>query len=140
MEPIANETWKSFRRSYYRARLLLLLSSLGEAYLGQLSRMLRIPPKRVAALLYGDPERGYCKELALIELGLAREKATFRGRAFEITDKGRRKARSIAAARSPREPRERSVREATTGVGGRWTVDLHDRAGGLSSVSWNFDG
>lgn len=138
MEPIANETWKSFRRSFYRARLLLLLASLGEAYVGQLSRMLRIPPARVLALLHGDPERGYAAELALVALGLAQEKPTPRGRAYEITSKGRRKARSIAAARGVRE--KLPARAATEGVGARWAMDVHGRAGGLSSVTWSFGG
>jgi len=98
MEPIANETWKSFMRSYYRARLLLLLSSLGEAYVSQLARMLRIPPSRVLALLEGNPALGYSNDLAIVTLGLAVAKPTVaRGRAFEITTKGRRKARSMAA-------------------------------------------
>lgn len=108
MEPIANETWKSFVRSPRRKRLLILLSSLGEAYLGQLARLLGAPPHRVKALLHGRPP-SYSEDLSLVELGLARERWTAQGRAYEITPKGRRKARSLAAG-------GRAGREKTRGT------------------------
>lgn len=99
MEPIPNETWRSFQRSRYRRELLLTMSSLGEAYLGQLARMLGIRPSRVLALLYGRPPN-YRVDLGIIPLGLVREKATVRGgRAWEITSRGRRKARSMTSGR-----------------------------------------
>lgn len=140
MEPIANETWKSFQRSYYRARLLLLLASLGEAYVGQLARMLRIPHSRVLALLHGAPTRGYAVELSLVALELAREKPTPRGRAYEITSKGLRKARSVAAARGRRSTVPRSLRRALGGADGGWTVALEGRTGDWSSVTWSVGG
>lgn len=100
MEPIANETWKSFRRSQHRRRALILLSSLGEAYVGQLARGLGIRPDRTKQLLVGG--KAYAHDLSLVGLGLARERLTSRGRAFEITAKGRRKARSMLASRQRR--------------------------------------
>lgn len=149
MEPIANETWKSFMRSYYRPRLLMLLSSLGEAYVGQLARMLRIPPNRVLALLEGDPAQGYSVDLALVSLGLAAAKATVgRGRAYEITTKGRRKARSMAAgvarrtARAPPGRLERAaspidVARAAHTATLRWSVSV---TGDRSADAWSYDG
>jgi len=143
MEPIANETWRSFMRSYYRSRLLLLLSSLGEAYVGQLARMLRIPHGRVVALLEGDPDQGYSVGLALVPLGLARRKDTLaRGRAYEITTKGRRKARSVTssvARRAPqRAPAVAPVPEAPAATASvRWSVEL---TGERTSASWSVAG
>lgn len=148
MEPIANETWKSFMRSYYRPRLLLLLSSLGEAYVGQLARMLRIPPRRVLALLEGDPAQGYSVELALVTLGLAASKPTTgRGRAYGITTKGQRKARSMSASVARRTQRRAEMpggppraqvvaRAAQTGTL-RWSVSV---TGDRSADAWAYDG
>ena len=139
--PIANETWRSFIRSRYRKRLLLLLSSLGEAYVGQLARGLGISHARVLALLEGDPEAGYARELALVELGLAQPRRTpaKRGRAYEITTKGRRKARSVAAARARRaqaQPREaEAVAERTAGEG--TSERRAEGTGDGTSVTWS---
>ena len=135
MEPIANETWRSFQRSYYRARLLLLLASLGEAYVGQLARMLRLPHRRVRALLEGDEKQGYSPELALVPLGLAVQKPTVgKGRAYEITAKGRRKARSMTAGAARRAaagrgepgpaPTPGAVVEAARTAEVRWSVQV----------------
>lgn len=144
MEPIANETWKSFMRSYYRPRLLMLLSSLGEAYVGQLARALRIPPRRVAALLEGAPEQGYSVDLSLVRLGLAVRRPTVgRGRAYEITTKGRRKARSMAAGVARRATRPgggqvlREAGRAAHTATLRWSVQV---TGDRSPDAWNLDG
>lgn len=148
MEPIANETWKSFQRSYYRARLLLLLASLGEAYVGQLSRMLRIPHSRVVALLEGNPAMGYSIELSLLELGLAQRKLTLaRGRAYEVTTKGLRKARSMSASAARRAGSSASLahEKATPGRVARaaqnpmttWSVSV---TGERSGDVWALDG
>lgn len=133
-------------RSYYRQRLLLLLASLGEAYVGQLGRMMRLPHSRVMWLLEGNPERGYSRELALVALELAREKVTpaKRGRAFEITPKGRRKARSITSAKARRVERPasaaRAVGRVQEGLGVRWGVPLEGVSGDGASVSWSHVG
>lgn len=135
MEPISNETWKSFQRSYYRRRLLVMLASLGEAYVGQLARALRLPHGRIMALLHGRPP-GYAVELSLVELGLARQKPTVpRGRAYEITAKGRRKARSIAAAKAKKATQPEPAQGGT-----RWSVTWNSDADDRSSVSWSFGG
>ena len=108
MQPIAHATTKSFIRTARRERTLLLISSLGEAYLGQIARGVGLTAWTVRGLLLGRPPY-YSVELALVPLGLVEEIATTRGRAFRITNKGRRKARSIMAARrraiDPRMPR-----------------------------------
>jgi len=106
MEPIPNETWRSCIRSGHRKRALLIFSSLGEAYVGQIARILGIPHSRVMAVLYGDPP-AYSPELGLVTLGLVEERRTVKGgRAFAITSKGRRKARSIVAGKARRGARD----------------------------------
>ena len=124
MEPIPHETWKSFERSSPRRRLTLLLNSLGEAYLGQLARMMGIRPERVLALLYGDPP-SYSKELALVTLGLVEEIQTSRGRAWRITTRGRRKTRSWASARARKAGRRPDERAPPA-------------ASGMSAISWTW--
>lgn len=99
MEPVSSAAELSVHRSRLRERILLALSSLGEAYLGQLARGTGLPASRVKWCLYGYPPR-YRVELALIPLGLAEERQGPVGRHFVITTKGRRKARSIVARRA----------------------------------------
>lgn len=138
MEPIANETWRSFRRCEPRRRLLLLLSSLSEAYVGQLGRIMELPHARVLALLEGDPDRGYSAELSLVRLGLAVEKPTIvkRGRVYEITAKGRRKARSMTAGRVRRAVRAQQTSAAPGSIG----TGAQIAAGDGASVTWTFSG
>lgn len=102
MDPIPHETWRSFVRSPPRRRLLLLINSLGEAYLAQLAKMMGMRPSRVLALLYGAPP-SYSRELAIHPLGLVAEIPTIgNGRAWRISPLGRRKARSVAAGHAKR--------------------------------------
>ena len=101
MKPIPSEFERSIHRSRHRLLVLLTLSSLGEAYVNQLSRHTGIRPSRVRAVLVGKPP-SYRVERSLVHLGLAREVGRGEGRAFEITSKGRRKARSFASAFAPR--------------------------------------
>lgn len=77
----------------------MLVNSLGEAYLGQLARMMGIRPARVLALMYGAPP-SYSRELGVHVLGLIEEIPRARGRAWRITQRGRRKCRSWASARA----------------------------------------
>lgn len=84
-------------RSYHRVRLLILLASLGEAYLGQLARGLRLQPNRVRWLLHGRAPY-YSVADSLVSLGYAADVATSRGRVYRITPAGLRKARSMSAA------------------------------------------
>ncbi|HVL47649.1 MAG TPA: archaellum operon transcriptional activator EarA family protein [Candidatus Thermoplasmatota archaeon] len=97
MEPIASEFERSLRRSRVRTRLLLSLSSLGEAYVGQLARHAGTTWPRARAALFGGP--GYRPALSLVGLGLASVEPSAFGRRIRITPRGRRKARSVASSR-----------------------------------------
>lgn len=145
MEPIANETWKSFLRSRYRRRLLLLIASMGEVYVGQAGRILHQPHSRIMAMLVGSPGRGYSESLSLVRLGLVQERvdAQARGRVFEITSRGRRKARSLAAARARRAqavadpPRVEKTAMGATPAPAALVAEL---AGDGSCASWSVSG
>ena len=97
MEPLSLDSARSLARSRHRLRLLLAISSLGEAYLNQLAKHTGLSATRVRWLLYGRPPY-YREDLSLVGLGLVREVNGARGRSFAITPRGRRKARSVAAA------------------------------------------
>lgn len=140
MSPIPNETWRSLHRSQLRRRCLLLMASLGEAHVGQLARMLGIPHRRVLALLHGAPP-AYRRELGLVALGLVEPKPTSTGRAYKITTRGLRKARSMTAARARRaraEGRTDAPKDAPTPSSDSrgaapwgsftWTIRADDRA------------
>lgn len=119
MGPIPHETWRSFLRSPPRKRLLLLITSLGEAYLGQLARILQMKPNRILALMYGAPP-SYSKELGVHTLGLIEEISTLRGgRAWRPTSLGRRKARSVAAASARRAESNAARRNGEKATGSR---------------------
>lgn len=77
-------------------RSLILLSSLSEAYPNQLARGLNVSASRVRAVMHGRLP-GYRPELSLIRLGLAQEILTPNGRVYAITNRGRRKARSLTS-------------------------------------------
>lgn len=104
MRPIPFETVQSMKRSRHRVRILLLIASWGEAYLGELSRATGLPRTRVKWILHGRAPY-YDPALSLVPLGLVRELHGRRGRAFAITPLGLRKARSIAAGRARRAAR-----------------------------------
>ena len=95
MDPIPAIAERSLRKSRTRRRALLMLNSVGEAYLGLLSHMLGVEPKRVRGVLLGDLPH-YAPDLALVTIGLVSAHDTPRGRLFRITKDGRRKARSVA--------------------------------------------
>lgn len=94
--PIPFEFDVSLLRSPHRRRLLMALSSLGEASIGQLGRHTGLSWTRVKWLLYGHPPY-YSVELSLVGAGMAIAIAGRRRRAVAITVRGRRKARSIAS-------------------------------------------
>lgn len=85
---------QSLARSPNRRRVLMALSSLGEASVGQLSRHTGVSWTRVKWILFGHPPY-YSKELSLVGVGMAMVKPG-RGLAVEITTRGRRKSRSVA--------------------------------------------
>lgn len=77
-------------------RVLIMLSSLGEAYPRQLAKAAGLDSTRLRWVLHGHAPH-YKPELSLAALGLVRERATDAGRVYECTSKGRRKARSLTA-------------------------------------------
>lgn len=98
MRPIPPASELALRRSRIRTRTLLMLNSMGEAYLGQLARAVGTERKRIRAVMYGAMP-AYRPDLSLIGLGLAEEVQTEHGRIFRITAAGKRKARSIVKRR-----------------------------------------
>lgn len=109
--PIPTQTHMSMRRAKNRERLLVLLSSLGESHSNRLAVALGVPASRVKWMMLGKRPH-YAPELSLVTLGLAVELATSRGRVYQITALGRRKARSIVAARVRSREREALLRRA----------------------------
>lgn len=109
--PIPTLTDMSTRRAKNRERLLILLSSLGEAHTNRLAIALGIPASRVKWMMHGK-RPCYSPELSLVTLGLAVDVPTSRGRVYAITALGRRKARSIVAARVRAREREAILRRA----------------------------
>lgn len=91
----------SIRRSRNRRNVLLALASLSLTYRGPLAQAAGVSFSQLMGVLYGSPGT-YRPGLALVPLGLAREVPGPNGRAIEITERGRRKARQLTA---------RSVRE-----------------------------
>lgn len=96
MHPTGADSERSVRRSRVRMRVLLTLSSLGEAYPRQLAKATGIDTTRLQWILRGHLPQ-YNPALSLLALGLVRERATSSGRVYECTNKGRRKARSLTA-------------------------------------------
>lgn len=93
--PIPAVAERCIRRSRVRFKVLMMLASLGEAYLGQLARAVGVEPKRVRAVMFGAGE-DYRAELSLVALGLASVRDEPNGRVYRITPRGLRKARSLA--------------------------------------------
>lgn len=95
-----NVTWplveESLVGSRHRRRVLLMLSSLTEAYTGQLAHACHLDRKIVRWIMRGRLPY-YSVELSLVALGLAAEVRDHRGARWVITDYGRRIARKISA-------------------------------------------
>lgn len=96
MEPLPPVAEESVLRSGARARVLVVLSSLGVASISQLARMTGLSWRRVRAALVGEAP-DYSIDRSLVGAGLARELPPTRRRQFEVTERGRRKARSLVA-------------------------------------------
>lgn len=96
MHPTGADSERSIRRSRVRMRVLIMLSSLGEAYPRQLAKATGLDSTRLQWALHGHAPQ-YKPELSLASLGLVRERMTPAGRVYECTSKGRRKARSLTA-------------------------------------------
>jgi predicted transcriptional regulator with HTH domain len=101
----------STRRAKNRERLLILLSSWGEAHSNRLAISLGVPASRIKWMMHGKRPH-YSPELSLVELGLAQDVPTSRARVYRITDLGRRKARSITSSWVRAREREAILRAA----------------------------
>lgn len=95
MEPIPADAERSIRRSRVRARVLVMLCSMGEGYVASIARAAGVEWRRCAGALTGRmPD--YRPELGLVALGLVEERRTANGRLYRPTRRGLRKARSLA--------------------------------------------
>lgn len=107
-------TWaeieKSFRRSYLRVAVLMMLNSLSEATPRALAMAVGIDGERLHQIMFGGGS--YREALALVVLGLVEIVETPNGKIYRITAKGRRKARQLAA----RNVRRIRMREINRGV------------------------
>lgn len=81
-----------------------MLSSLGEAYPGQLEAACGVSVTRVRWVMEGHLPQ-YSPALSLVALGLARVVESPGGRVYAIAPAGRRKARSLTRRQLGRRPR-----------------------------------
>ncbi len=111
---MSTPTWaeieKSFRRSYLRVAVLMMVNSLSETTPRALAMAVGIDGGRLHQIMFGGGS--YSETLALIALGLVEVRETPNGRVYVITQRGRRKARQLAA----RNVRRIRVREVNRGV------------------------
>lgn len=104
MPPIPCCHEECVRKSRLRARALIMLASLGEAYAAQLAAACGTTPTRVKWLMLGHPPQ-YSVERSLVGRGLARVELR-RGRSvYVIAGAGLRKARSLTRRQMGRRPR-----------------------------------
>lgn len=107
-------TWaeieKSFRRSYLRVAVLMMLNSLSESTPRALAMAVGIDGDRLHQIMFGGGS--YAEGLALVALGLVEVIETPNGKIYRITTKGRRKSRQLAA----RNVRRIRMREVNRGV------------------------
>ena len=95
--PIGSEVERSLARSRVRRKALILLSSLGEAHPGHLARACGVSVNRLKWIMEGHwPE--YAPDLTLVALDLATLVLTPHGRVYRVTERGRRKARSVTSS------------------------------------------
>lgn len=96
MHPTDADSERSVTRSRIRRKVLIMLSSLGEAYPRRLARACALDATRLSWILHGHLPQ-YRPELSLVALGLVRKRTGANGTVYEITTKGRKKARSLRA-------------------------------------------
>ena len=106
-------TWADFEQSIRRApareRVLVSLVSLSISYASPLAKAAGVDHKQLMGILFGDPPR-YSQKRALVPLGLVRIVHGPNGRAFEATDRARRKARQLTSRKVRNEIRRRAVK------------------------------
>ncbi|HWH09381.1 MAG TPA: archaellum operon transcriptional activator EarA family protein, partial [Candidatus Thermoplasmatota archaeon] len=93
-------TWADFeqslRRSPARERVLLTIVSLSISYATPLAKAASVDYAQLMGILYGAPPK-YSRTRALVPLGLVRAVDGPNGRAYEATDRARRKARQLTS-------------------------------------------
>lgn len=94
--PVGAEAERAFRRCPARARAVIMLSSLTEAYPRQLAQAIHVDASRLRAIMEGSPPH-YSVPRSPVALGLATILPTSHGQKYVITEKGRRKARMLTA-------------------------------------------
>lgn len=87
---------RSLRRAQGRRRVLLAVASLSVSYAGPLAEAAGVSRRQLFGILLGDLPR-YSVALSLVRLGLVRAVETPLGCVYEVTSRGRRKARQLAA-------------------------------------------
>lgn len=113
-DPLDHATRRSTRRSRKREDALLMLSSLGEAHPRFLARAIDVDTSRLYEIMQGRPPR-YKVELSPLAMGLATLEDSPAGRVFRITNRGRKRARQLAAARA----RDAAAKRARSEAAGR---------------------
>lgn len=73
-----------------------MLHSLGRAYPAHLARVAGVDRGRLFAIMHGRPP-AFRSNLSLVALGLAARSRDEHGLVYEITPRGRRKARQLAS-------------------------------------------
>lgn len=114
MQPNFADFEQSIRRAPARARVLLMMASLSISYPTALAKAASVDHTQLMGILYGAPPK-YSEKRALVVLRLVAEIWGPNGRAFEITERGRRKARQIAARGVRQEVRRRAVKRIYEG-------------------------
>lgn len=114
MPPTLAELELSMRRAPKRREVLIMLASLTEAKPLALAKACGIDARRLLQIMHGDWPQ-YRTELSLIPLGLAEEIRTPNGKVYRITERGRKKARQLAARSVRKAVARRAVQEHLRG-------------------------
>lgn len=116
--PDARDIADSFRRGPRRGDLLLELDAHGIASANHLAAAIGVTALRIVWMMHGKLPF-YRRDTALVTLGLVRPVAVRRGRAYEITDLGRRVSRILGAERRRGEIERHVRRERSKRLRGR---------------------
>ena len=110
-------TWADFEQSLRRApareRVLVTAVSLSISYATPLAKAASVDHAQLIGILYGAPPK-YSVKRALIPLGLIRIVEGPNGRAYEATDRARRKARQLTSRKVRKEIQRRAVARGLT--------------------------
>lgn len=108
MHPTWADFEQSLRRAPARERVLLMAVSLSISYASPLAKAAGVDHAQLMGILFGAPPK-YSVKRALVPLGLVRVVEGPNGRAFEATDRARRKARQLTSRKVRKEIARRAV-------------------------------